>query len=762
LTDHPAEGVTGEFVTDFAGPLGTTDAPRRSRALLLASHLWAEHGWALLAYLALSIALTWPLLPNFTSKITGVGDSEHLLWMMWHTQQALLGREPLFSTSLVYYPYGTSLWTSTFVPLAGVFAFPFWSLGPEAAYNGALLIGFWLTGYCVYLLARSLNFSRGIAFFAGTVLLVAPIHLTAIISHIHKIFLGGSALTLLALNHALDLNRRWVWAIVTGLALLLTLFESSDHLVLAGLAVAFFAIFAWFEADAGDRLKLTQRILLMGVSALVMVGPFVLAIMAAASNPAVSVGVSQESFQHQPDLVKFFVPMEVGPLGDLFWPPLYPRVQGGIETAVFLGWTSLALLGVALAGRQRAARRWVWFVVFCVVIALGPTLMVLGKRTFTSYELPIILPYAALSSLPGFSFWRTPGRMMLVGFAGLGIAASFGLTWLRERLPSQWRNLLPILAVSLVLFENWPRRPQLQEQLPPAPPFYQQLANDPGIYGVFDLPIRPVQPLSIESDYVPYSARYQMYQMTHLKGIASGYISRYYNFHPVFAQFVSRSPNASPWQSDLTVDGRPASRLADAQYELARNNFRYVVFHKPQLDGGIYKPGGWGEQASKQFISSVFDGQSPVFDDAFTTVYQVSPIIDVAMLTTTIALRESLDTVNYQISRGGNRWALSPATFHVASPRAAAAFLEITPETIEGSAPGVPIPEATLTLQAAGFPPVSGLLISRQTLTLPLTLSPGSQTITITVVPTRTSAGSLTPPNLNFEIRSINLKTEAR
>ena len=44
--------------------------------------------------------------------------------------------------------------------------------------------------------------------------------------------------------------------------------------------------------------------------------------------------------------------------------------------------------------------------------------MVMGKIHFTEYELPIILPYAFLTALPGFDFLRTPGRFMLVGFVG--------------------------------------------------------------------------------------------------------------------------------------------------------------------------------------------------------------------------------------------------------------------------------------------------------------------------------------------------------
>ena len=470
-------------------------------------------------------------------------------------------------------------------------------------------------------------------------------------------------------------------------------------------------------------------------------------------------GVSQESFQHQPDLVKFFVPLELGPLGKVFSPALYPRVRGGIETAVFLGWTSLVLLGVTFFSRQRAARRWIWLLIFSFIIALGPTLVIFGERYFTSYNLPIIMPYAVLNSLPGFSFWRTPGRMMFVGYVGLGVAASFGLAWLTQRLHKNWGVILPVAATLLVLFENWPGAPQLQEQLPPIPPFYQQLAQDPEQYGVFDLPIRPAQELNINTDYTTYSSRYQLYQMTHHKGIATGYISRYFDYHPVFAQLISRSPNDAPRREDVRLNGQPANRYADAEYELARNGYRYVVFHKPQPDDKLYLPGSWGEQSSQKFLKQVFADRTPVVDDAFTTVYQVRPITDVTTLMPTIVLRESLESSNYEITRGGQRWAVSPATFYVASPRAEAAYIKVTPGQVENAQTNAPVAGGQLTLQTPAGRSVSAIVRAGQAVILPLVLSPGSQIITLTLQPTRTQVADAAPKYLNFAIDSIDLRT---
>ena len=128
---------------------------------------------------------------------------------------------------------------------------------------------------------------------------------------------------------------------------------------------------------------------------------------------------------------------------------------------------------------------------------------------------------------------------MLVGFVGLGIAAAFGLTWIASH---HRRLYYPLLALAFVLFlvEAWPR-PWPTEQLRPTPEFYKHIAGDGAQYGVFDLP-------TTTSPFTPYvneSAQYMLYQMTHGKGIAAGYISRTYRANTRFSRACSLSTGPS-------------------------------------------------------------------------------------------------------------------------------------------------------------------------------------------------------------------------
>ncbi|MGD8623580.1 MAG: hypothetical protein PVJ34_03515, partial [Anaerolineae bacterium] len=69
-----------------------TTQSQRSRGVAALRRLWSGHGVALLLYTLLSAVLTWPLLPNFRTALTGFGDSRHHLWLLWHAKEAFLGR----------------------------------------------------------------------------------------------------------------------------------------------------------------------------------------------------------------------------------------------------------------------------------------------------------------------------------------------------------------------------------------------------------------------------------------------------------------------------------------------------------------------------------------------------------------------------------------------------------------------------------------------------------------------------------------------
>lgn len=339
---------------------------------------------------------------------------------------------------------------------------------------------------------------------------------------------------------------------------------------------------------------------------------------------------------------------------------------------------------------------------------------------------------------------------MLIGFVGFGIVAAFGLDWIAHRLSGKLRYSVILMAVILVLLENMPE-PWRKEKLRTVPQFYKEIAQDEQQYGVLDLPIRPSQEHTYSSWHIYYSSYYQMYQMTHGKGIAVGYVDRPYDIHPLFGYFISDFAKASPLQADILVNGVPTNRYTNVQFELVRNNYRYVVYHKPQEAYPLYKPGSWGELATEQFIEQVFGKQVPIVDDELVTVYQVDTVTETEKaITTTIALRES-KSQNWLEIVTGKRWALSPTTFYVASPNSQQACLEVTPGDIRDHDSDTSYDSGMLTLQT-GAGSVSAYATPGRTTRLPLTLAPPSRIITLTLEGENAT-------RLDFAIESINLQT---
>ncbi len=712
---------------------------------------WHGWGFALAVYAALSVVLSWPVARDFTRAISSDGgnDARLNIWMLWHTQQAFLGRQPLLGAPTLYWPLGASLLTQSPGPLMGVFALPFWPLGVEATYNATLMVGLTLTGFCLYLLARELGLARGAALFAGVVYMTVPMALGGLLQHMDKTFLGLLPLTLWALLRAFDPLRSVWWAPATAFIVMLTILHGGWHFVQAVFAVVFFVAVFWLTNPTGDRRFLWQRTLALGVSALILVGPFVVGIVRASADPMLHVDNGLQSYEHHPDLAEFFLPSQYS---ILFGPTVLDflgrfGITPSVETAVSLVYTGLVLAALGAARGGRRALVWLLFTLVFFVLALGPVLKALGQKEFTLYKLPIILPYAVVSDLPGMAFMRTPGRFMMMGFVGFAVLAAFGLQWLVTRFPS-WQRILPLAAIALVLVEVWPQ-PWPTEVMRPVPLFYKQIASDPAMYGVFDLPQKPRSDASAAG----YSSFYQMYQMTHGKGIATGFLSFTPPRHPLFPGLFQTDPTPP----DALVNGQKVSAYTDAAYELAEQGYRYVVRHKPDKAYAEFKPGSRGDKIAEDFVRNAFPNQSPIVDDDLTTVYALPATADPATLTLYMELRDG-----WQEREDKWRWTKSPATLYILSPTAQEATLQVTPSSIhDPEGEGGVGKEGVLTVTANGVTQQVPIHVD-ETANVPITLVPGGQTVTLSL-----DAGNFHPSDygvgdtreLSFAIKTLNLKT---
>jgi hypothetical protein len=572
--------------------------------------------------------------------------------------------------------------------------------------------------------------------------LAAPMTLAGLKLHLTKVFVGGMPLVLLALLRALDPDRSRWWTAATGLALLFVLLDNGYQFVYISLTAVFFTIAALVTAGTGRRLAVLHRGILAAAATLVLTGPMLLAIVRAASNPEIQVTANLDSFD-RPDLMQFVLPDRFSRLwGDWTYRQMGPfldAVSFGEETAVSLPWVALLLCVPLLYRQGKPGRIWLLFALTCVLFGLGPALQVRGQTTFTAYDLPVILPYAVLTSLPGLEFMRTPGRFMQAGTIGLGIAASYGLLLLVRRFP-RWRNLLAGGAIALLLLQTWPQ-PFPEEALRPVPEFYRQLALDPEVYGVFDLPLKYAAGFTYGVSYIVNSSHYQMYQMIHHKGIHGGYLSRTYATHPLIADLMAFQ------YPDLLVDGVPAP-YASFLPTLAQHGYRYVVLHTVEPDAP-------GVASARALLQAVYGSQPPLVQDELVTVYPVAPQPG--------ATHARLGS-GWQAPEDGWHWATSPATIVVTSPCRQEAVVQITPAALHrpDTEQGLGA-EGTLAIQAGSGQLQLVPLALEQPASPRIMLASGTQTITLSL-----DAGNFRPSDyggtdertLSFAVRSIDLRPE--
>ncbi|MEE9464914.1 MAG: hypothetical protein V3W14_04990 [Candidatus Neomarinimicrobiota bacterium] len=599
----------------------------------------------------------------------------------------------------------------------------------------------------MYLLSREVGNRLGSALFAGTYFVVVPIHLAVNQGRLDFAFLGLLPLALWALHRAMTPGRSRWWSVVVALFLLLVLLQHGLLFVLALISVVFFGLVFLFRAEKERRVELGRRLALLAVSCIVLAGPLLLVIARASRDPDFIIDMNQASTYYQPDFVELFLPAPNSRLLGAAALQVISRfnLNNNVETWIYLTGTGLLLALVALFSRQKKSYPWLLFSLIMAVLALGPSLKLFGRRQITEYGLEIILPYVLLTALPGLEFLRTPGRLMLVGSIGIAIGAAFGLDWLGRRFP---RAAIPLtlLAMALLLLEIWPR-PWGQGAMPIVSPFYDQIAQDEEMYGLFDLPLKG----AAEQAVPDYSSRYQMLQLSHGKGIANGYLSRTYRVHPVFPCLIPEIKSTP----DVTVNGQPVSCADNTLYDLAANGYRYVIWHKPQPGDPAYKPGSWGEEQARTFINQFFEGQEPVYEDDLLVAYTVPPLDQITPQPLVITLAD-----NWYGWEDSWRWAASPAVVRISAARPMSVTLQMVPAFFYQSDG---LAEGQLTVELEGGRLTAVPIYPDVPVKIPLSLRAGVNELAF-----RLEAGNFRPADqgdsdprqLSFAIRTLDFNVE--
>jgi hypothetical protein len=127
-------------------------------------------------YLALAIAMTWPLAAHLTTALADLGDPLVNMWIVDWVAHALTHEPWNLYDSPLYYPGRLTLAYSENLIGVALFVLPFHLAGahPIAVYNIALLLGFAWSGYGAFVLARVITRSTAASLVAGVVFAFVP------------------------------------------------------------------------------------------------------------------------------------------------------------------------------------------------------------------------------------------------------------------------------------------------------------------------------------------------------------------------------------------------------------------------------------------------------------------------------------------------------------------------------------------------------------------------------------------------------------
>jgi hypothetical protein len=476
-----------------------------------------QHILVILAYLVLTLVLTFPLIFSFNTRVVGYpwADWGQNIWGFWWLKTSLLrlGRSP-FYTDFMFYPEGISLSLHTLEMTASLIVMPIYMLvGPIAAYNSAFILSFTLSAYAAYLLGLRLIKERRGAFFAGLVFAFAPYQFSHFSQgHLNLVHALWIPLYILFFLRWVSYGR-WLDALLSVFSLVFTLTGGWYYRVYCGLfslgVIAYPSLLPAPVAqaqvkDGVPRVVAVKRFAVVMALAGLILSPLLIDMIRISSTHPMP---WRNPLGHSADLLTFLLPSS-----DQTWQPLlqdvwshfgtYPGNRISRESRYYLGYSACFLAIYAVYSyRRRRVIFWAIVTLVAMLLAMGPYLTVNGER------LPIPLPYQLLGLIPFFDLSGTPGRFDVMVILALGILAGYGIS----KLLQGRGNVLYVALSGLLLLEY------LFIPLPTAdttvPPFYKTLGQMNEDFTIVDTGLR--------------AHNFWLYhQSVHGKRLIGGWISR--------------------------------------------------------------------------------------------------------------------------------------------------------------------------------------------------------------------------------------------
>jgi hypothetical protein len=598
---------------------------------------WLRDYWhhlvALLSYLVLTLAMTYPLVRVLGQAIPGDNfDGWQNVWNLWWIKRSLLVLQtsPYF-TYEVYYPTGAPLYFQTLNIFNGLTFLPF-SLATNlfVAYNTVVLFSFVVGGYGAYLLALYVLRKRDptpwhpwVAFLAGVIYTFSPYHFAHLLGHLQLVSLEWLPFYLLFLLMSLDRidksrlppSSSLVKQLLTYLSLA---WKPALFLLLTALCDWYYAFYLVCFTALGVLWTMWRRRIvwsplvtagMIGILIVIPLSPLLITIVSETLTADYMLPPPGSDVELSADLLAFITPNEFHPLwGETVraWSARFSASPA--EHIVFAGYSVLLLSAIAITNCWRQVRFWTISALVFFLLSLGPVLHIGGKTALLGFS-AIPMPYGLLNRVVPLLFLaRSISRFDVLVMLCLGVLGAYGLNELlhlmkESQLGQEMRVGAAIATVGLVCFEFWPAPYPIST--PEIRPFHYQLSQDKDNYAVLDLPMDWDRPANM------------LYQTVHHKPLISAYTPDYKS-RPNPLAITEKTPVLQNFRF-LGPDIAAHSPATTAPTILADLDVRYVIVHKSDLPPGDYR------ERTLALVDSIFGTWPIAYEDEWLRAYEAQP-----------------------------------------------------------------------------------------------------------------------------------------
>jgi hypothetical protein len=565
-------------------------------------------------YIVLTLALTWPLITEMSTRLAG-DDVDVLInpWADWWTGKALTEGLDLYYTDYLFYPQGTSLVFHSFSHVNTAISLLLTPLlGGFAAYNLAILLTYIISGFGLYLLAKYLTGCRLAAFVAGVVFAFHPYHM---FQSSHPVLVTTQFIPLFALAFIRLLNntdasrsKRMQQTLLAALWFLLTAL-SSWHLMLmlAAWAVLYLLYDLLFDKAQRTLLAFGYVMLLVGILVLTVM-PFLWPIIREQLTTDTAYMAVEVEEGRGNDLLSFFTPNRLHPLFGPSVLEVNSRIGYTRNVPAYVGYVALVLALIGIATARRETRFWWVTGVLFFVLSLGSQLKWEGVPLHTRH-----LPWA----VPIISVLRHPLRLNSLLFFSLAVLVAYGSRWVYDRLSLHSKllaYLVLLLLAGVLLFEYWVYPfPTTQ---PEYSPFLDELAQQEGDFAIANFPS------GRQAD------KYYMFQQTvHGKRMIGGVVSRTPDDADAFL-------DTNLLLGAMRNENVPNEYIKERLAVLAAQNVRYVIVHKTLMNA----------ERMENWQQWLVNYPAPYFEDDKVIVYATQPDLGIALLA-----RKDVDALDMRV-----------------------------------------------------------------------------------------------------------------